>query len=363
MKKTIIVFIVMIVLTGCQSNVKNVKTDSLDISNANEELSTTIDQEALIDELNSIYESFDELDHLLSISITQHGERVSEEYFSYANESTTNNIFSDTKSIESLLVGIAIDEGYIVSVDDSIGDYIDLSGYENKEQLEEIQIKHLLTMSAGLIWDSNDLSSEYFNLKQSSDSLDLILKRDIIFTPGSTFNYSDGSAHLMSIIFTNATDMNLQSFAEEKLFAPLGITDVKWNADRDGNSYGGFDLYLTNEEMIKIGELVLNKGKYQDKQIVSEKWIEESTSHQINSDNSSADCNKYGYYWWLGEKNGVKLIAAFGHGGQFIYVVPELDLVITASCYGAVADSLAGKHFMHMKNTIVNQIIPLFFEQ
>ncbi len=361
-KLIIITLIVMTITSGCQSNLSKNNNGLEENNTISTESTTTNDLEILNSELDKIYESFEELSQILSISITQNGERIDETYFRHAKETTTNNIFSDTKSITSLLVGIAIDEGYIKSVDESIGEYVDLSGYENKEQLEEITIKHLLTMSAGLIWDSNDLSSEYYTLKNSKDSLDLILKREIVFTPGTNFNYSDGSSHLVSIIFSSATGMNLQTFAEEKLFTPLGIANVKWKADRDGNNYGGFDLYLSNEDMIKIGELVLNKGKFQDLQLVSEDWIDESTSYQINSDNRSTDCNKYGYYWWLGKKSDIKLIAAFGHGGQFIYVVPELDLVITASCYGAVDDSIAGNHFMHIKNAIVDEIIPLFFK-
>jgi len=299
------------------------------------------------------------LENILSIGVYYEGQTY-EKYFHLAGPKTRNNIYSDTKSITSLLVGIAIDQGYINSVEDSIGDYLDLSSYDESDDLRAIKISDLLTMSSGLVWDSNNLSSEYFKLKNSHHAMDFILGRDLVFTPGSQFNYSDGSAHLMSIVFTHATGQSLKAFARDHLFDPLEIGYIQWNKDKQGHSYGGFDLHLNNQDMLKIGQLVLDQGQYKGQAIVSSEWIRHSTQAHIRSSSPAGHSQSYGYYWWLGSHRGHDLVAAFGHGGQFIYIIKDLNLVITASAYGAVEDSLAYEQFETIQNHILNDILILF---
>lgn len=336
-----------------------------DVAVVEEVTDTVVEEEVeqvLMDRIDEILKELESLNQLQNFTITHQGNVITETYFNSGNAEKTSNIYSDTKSVTSLLVGIAIDEGFIKSVDQSIGDFIDLTPYENAERLAEISIRDLLTMRAGLVWNSNDLSSEYHGLKNAKDPVAHVLSRKMPFAPGTTFNYSDGAAYLTSVVFTNATGKSLLEFGNEKLFAPLGIKKPVWNKDSSGNNYGGFDLFLTAQDMMKLGDMVLHRGEYDGVRIVSEDWILESTSHQAYSDGGSPDNNRYGYYWWLGEKDGLALVAAYGHGGQFIYVVEELGLVITAQCYGAVSDDLAAQHFVTLHQTIVHDVIPLFMD-
>lgn len=301
-----------------------------------------------------------DLNHLISFSVSVGEKTLYERYFNYGDENYQNNVLSVTKSVTSLLVGMAIDEGRIKSVEDSIGAYINLDEFENAEQLSKITIRDVLTMRQGLSWNSRSLSQEYQSLKNALDPLQHILSREILVKPGTQFNYSDGAAHLMSIVFTKATGQSLQSYAEEKLFKPLGIESPLWLSDRNGSSYGGFDLHLTNKDMMKIGLLVMNKGVYNNERIVSESWINESTSVQTSTGNGTPHSGSYGFYWWLGEKNDHILKAAFGHGGQMIYVVDDLDLVVVAACNGKVSDDIAQNHFVKVQSIILNDVLEAF---
>ena len=319
---------------------------------------TSCGKEEVVDfekELDLILEDARLVNNIFSISISKDGEITSENYYRYTSEVQAHNVFSVTKSITSLLVGIAIDQGYIDSVNQSIGDYIDLSIYNNSEELETITIKNLLTMSAGFYWDSDDLSSEMFNLRTSSDTLGLILERAVIFTPGTEFNYSDGAAHLVSHILFEATGMSTYDFAVENLFTPLGIEGTSWTADSQGVNIGGCDLYLSSRHQMLIGNLILNKGMFGDVRIVSEDWIEESTTNQVGSFASHG----YGYYWWLSNIGDVEIISARGYGGQLIYIVPELNLVIT-SLLNAWDDTTEHIQYDSIEYLIVEELIPLY---
>ena len=187
------------------------------------------------------------------------------------------------------------------------------------------------------------------------------LTEKLVSTPGTRFNYSDGAAHMMSILFTKATGKSLHDYAKEKLFKPLGIENTQWNADRNGNSYGGVDLYLSNEDMMKIGQLMANNGLYAGQK------------HCF----AGMDC---GFYKTAGQNRfqahpttstmgitgGLVMlrISAFTQplamAASLSISCPELSLVITAASYGVVADSAADRTFKALRNAIVNKILPLY---
>ena len=252
-----------------------------------------------------------------------------------------------------------MEEGYFSGVDQSIDEFINADTYRLSEEQSEICIENILTMTMGLYWKS-DLTSEYHSLKSADDPLAFILDRTMVWEPGAQFNYSDGAAHLMSILFTKATGKSLHDYAQEKLFIPLGIENTQWNADRNGNSYGGVDLYLGNEDMVKIGCLIANDGQYDGVQLVPSEWIEASTRPMAKTGSSASHNKYYGYYWWVGSVDDIGIYAAIGHGGQFIYIVPDFHLVITASSHGAVPDATADRTFTAIRNAIVSEIIPLY---
>jgi len=311
-------------------------------------------------ELDEMIDKASEISNIVSLSISK-GESLEKEVIFNYGSTYKNNVFSVTKSVTSILVGIAIDQGYIDSVDDSIDKYINFSEYGLDDTYKEITLHHLLTMSSGILWNSNDQSSEYFTLKGSTDPLEMIFDRGISYTPGSRFNYSDGSAYTVAAVLQEATGISLLEYATENLFEPLGIDEPKWQKSMTDVYYGGFDLYLTCEDMRTFGTLVLNDGISDDKQIVSKEWLEMSLTSYMDTGNSTFS-DSYGYYWWLGDVEGYKTISALGHGGQFITIVPDLELVITCGTIGAVQDSLASTQFMELEQLIKSEIIPFYIE-
>lgn len=317
-----------------------------------------VDYEAIDETL----ESLSELNNMLFVTVIE-GETVTKERFYNSYQSgQKNNVFSVTKSITSMLVGIAIEEGYIESVEQTIDEFIDVDYYGLTKEQQQITIENLLTMTMGLEWNTGDLGAEYAVLKSSKEPLFGVFDREFTYDPGTTFLYSDGAAHTMSNVFTAATGRSLLDYATEKILEPLDITDVRWDEDRLGNNYGGFDLYLSSEDMGKIGIMVKAGGMYNGQQIVPGKWLLTSTRKKVTTSSTREYNNEYGYYWWLGNVEDVEMFAAVGHGGQFIYVVPELDIVIVAGATGAVSNDISYKSFVDIQAAIVNEIIPIYIE-
>ena len=319
-------------------------------------LITDAPNKTILDELDSVMDDASDILNIYGISVYKNDSLISQRYYNGASSAEKHNVFSVTKSITSLLVGIAIDEGFIESVDQTIDAYIDLSPYENKDLLATITIEHLLTMSAGIVWNSSNLSGEMEGLRTDPDPLGLILSRNIVFTPGSRFNYSDGAAHLVSVILSQATNMTTHEFAIEYLFSPLDIENTIWDTDQLMNNIGGCDLYLSHEDLSKVAILVLGGGEYEGERIVSEDWICQSIGVQTQANSST----EYGYYWWINDSSETTLISARGWGGQLVYLLPDDNLIIIiTTANGWVYEQNASIQAAALNDVIINQIIPL----
>ncbi len=243
-------------------------------------------------------------------------------------------IWSITKSVTSLLVGIAIDNGHINSVSQKLFDIFpdkwDPSfGNETKK---DITIEHLLTMSSGLQW--NEEQDAFVDWGPNGYTLTYILNKTLVHEPGTTFEYSTGSMDLLASILQNKTNMKLADYAQQYLFDPIGInsSDVEW---LEGNwewgsgslpniSHGGFGIYITPRALTRIGELCLNMGNWNGTQVISEDWIQKaSTTHIIPADTESGI--SYGYLFWIRD-NFYSGVGAFG---QQLSIIPDLDMVVT----------------------------------
>ncbi len=253
-------------------------------------------------------------------------------------------IHSDSKSFTSLCIGIAIEEGFIESVDQSIFDY--LPGYESykKDGKEDITIEHLLTMTSGLEWeewkiDLGSIENDQIGIWFYEDGpLHYVLRKPLVETPGTHFNYSGGDIQLLAEILHNATGMKLDEFSDKYLFVPMGIKSNEWwliFSSGEVQAAGG--LKLTPRDMVKIGAMMLNRGVWQGRRIISENWVEKcQTSYSGNQSIKipGEDMGKvgYGYTWWTKtfnyKGNPVTWFSALGWGGQKISIVPELDMVI-----------------------------------
>ncbi|MGY8704850.1 serine hydrolase [Bradyrhizobium sp. 18BD] len=243
------------------------------------------------------------------IVIVRHGALVYERYYSYPHQlrfdaTTRHNGYSMTKSVVSLLVGIAMDRGLIKDLDVPIVSYFPDNADLRMPGKDPITLRHLLTMSAGL--GSNR-------------------------APGISFAYSDDETELIGAILKKVTGKTVDVLAQEDLFAPLGIKDVNWRQDPfSGVPASANGLSLRPRDWAKIGQLVLNHGAWEGQQIVSASWVAQSTAEQIKADEPPSA--GYGYQWWRGRSmvkgNDVQWVAAKGFNSQKTIVIPALDMVV-----------------------------------
>jgi CubicO group peptidase (beta-lactamase class C family) len=287
------------------------------------------------DLLRAAQRQIEERDYLVdSITVVRNGYVVFDTYFPPFESGTKHVIHSCTKSIMSTLIGIAIDEGYIEDVSETLVGFFPDREIENLDPAKEsITLGHLLSMSSGL--DCQD--SYLYNwrglerMRSTNDWTQYALDLPAVREPGATFDYCNGGSFLLSAILQQATGMDSLEFAEQHLFGPLGISDVAWRTDPQGVYVGWGDMRLRPHDMAKIGYLVLNQGMWDGEQIVSAEWVHKATQEQIAAGTLS---DGYGYQWWV-DGNGYYM--ALGYGAQFIFVIPDLDLVVvfTSSLFNA----------------------------
>ncbi len=281
--------------------------------------------------IESVFEEAESITSLRSVLIQKNGELLGAEYFKNASADYPYNIKSASKSIISLLVGIAVDNGYL-SVSETLGDYFPDYFEENPNQKKEnITIRNLLSMQSGLE------TTSFYNYGAwvvSDDWVEFQLDQDFVEEPAGDMVYSTGTSHLLSVILTKATGMSTKAFAEEYLFRPLNINVGGWDRDPQGYYMGGNNLAMTPNDLLKIGQLMLNGGTYNGQRIVSGNWVRDSFKTYTRSNYNPYD---YGYMWWNRPVGGYKVFFAWGYGGQYIFMIPELNsvVVITNSLDGA----------------------------
>jgi CubicO group peptidase (beta-lactamase class C family) len=295
---------------------------------------------ALIEDMMERIRS-NEYKNIHSVLLIKNGKLIVEEYFPGREEDghhraydrkTRHGIHSATKSVNSLLIGIAIDQKLMAGVDEKISTFFPqykVVFENNQNEKDSIRLKHLLSMTAGLAWDEStlpytDARNDHVAMNRSEDPIRYVLERPLIAEPGAKFNYSSGISIVLGEIIHKVSGLRADKFAEHNLFQPLGISDYSWLKYPNGLVQTGGGLYLRPRDMGKIGYLLLNGGRWQGKQIVSETWLRESMKQQ-------APDRTYGYQWWLGQlpvgDRRVVTYGAQGRGGQFILAMPELHLV------------------------------------
>ncbi len=259
---------------------------------------------------------------LASVLVSRHGRLVFERYYRGATGNEDQNVFSVTKSVVSALVGIALGEGKLSSLDQKLVDFFpgDLAPATDP-RVRTITLRDLLTMTSGyrepLIAASDDWVRTLLNRPLSSD-------------PGTAFSYDDGSAHLAGAALAQATGETLQAYAQRELFGPIGIHPAHWSTDGQGHSLGSTGLFLRPRDLQKLGRLYLQDGRWGGRQLVPARWVRASTSTKVRVPNGYA----YGYFWWVnpGPHGG---FLALGYAGQTIAMFPKLDLVVTTTGGGS----------------------------
>ena len=281
---------------------------------------------------NMIKEINDKRYAIHSLLIIKNGYLVFERYGNPYTPADIHELNSTTKSFVSALFGIVLKEGYISSIEDKMVNYFSGISIQNlTTNKKNIRIEDLLTMRSGLEWNDQNIIMDYFN---AENSVKYILDRPMTTAPNTAWHYNSGSSHLLSAIITRKTGKSAADYAKIKLFAPLGIKNYEWSSDRQQINHGGLGLSLKPRDMAKFGYLYLNKGKWENTQIIPEDWV--STSTSIHSDTYWA--GDYGYHWWI--KND-DCFASHGAFGQNIYIYPEKNIVIvyTAGLPVETADS------------------------
>jgi CubicO group peptidase (beta-lactamase class C family) len=258
---------------------------------------------------------------LTSVLVMRHGRLVFERYYHGAEGDVERNVFSVTKSVLSALIGIALEDGKLRSLDQKL---VDVFPHELERdtdpRVRAITLRDLLSMTAGY---------QETQIFATDDWVRTLMNRPLAFDPGTTFSYDDGSAHLLSAVLTQATGVSALDLARRELFGPLGIDASRWSSDGQGRSTGSTGLWLRSRDLLTFGQLYLEEGRWRGRQLVPAAWIRRSTTTQVEIPGGYA----YGYLWWVntGPHGG---FLAQGYAGQMIAVYPRLDLVVAVTGAG-----------------------------
>jgi len=307
---------------------------------------------AVLDDLDTIVpESYPQV---RSVLVVRHGYLVYERYWQGVDAGDGHNSFSVTKSFTSALVGIALDDGKLKGLDQTVEELLaDHLPANADPRLRQVTLKQLLTMTSGLAGDDSTLGGDddsWIEMLKSPDWVRHILSQPLVSAPGAEFAYTDKNAHLLSAIVADATGQSTLAYARAKLFGPLGIaTDnalqqtishwpltpaeleayeqapVAWPRDPQGYHVGGSFLRLPARDLAKLGYLYLNGGRWDSTQVVPADYVAASTQPQSDPTMGPGD---YGYLWWVTNETGHDSFRAMGFGGQLIQVIPDLDLVV-----------------------------------
>lgn len=264
---------------------------------------------------------------LHSFIIVRHGKIISEGWWSPYGKELKHVMYSVSKSFTSLGVGLAIAENKLKLTDKVVTFFPQSIPDTLSTYMREMTIQDLLKMSAGMNTDP------LFNVRGSTDWPKVFLSAKVENKPGTAFKYNNMASFMLSAIVQKATGEKLVEYLKPRLFEPLGITYYTWDETPEGYTFGAIGLKIQSEDMAKVGQMLLQKGKWNGKQIIPQSWVEEATSFQINSSDPGNTVPKefndwqqgYGYQFWRCRNNGYR---ADGLGGQFIIVLPEKDAVV-----------------------------------
>jgi CubicO group peptidase (beta-lactamase class C family) len=301
------------------------------------------------------------------VVVVRHGALVYEQYFAgedmygYVvphNANTLHDIASITKGVVALLIGIAFDRGWLSDLDAPIVSFFPEYADLRTPEKDRITLRHLLAMTSGLDWPERAISIDnWANIvrqgRSASDPYRFVLARPVETTPGTAWNYNSGGVWLLGLILRKVSGQPIEEFAKEALLEPLGIQDEVLDRVPNGDAATSGGLRLRPRDLAKLGQLVLDGGVWHGRQIVSASWIKQMIAPQSPRRWWFSFARSYGYLWWQGQSligdHDIEWVGALGRGGQRLYVVPTLNLVVavTAGLYKAnggspAAESLAG---------------------
>jgi CubicO group peptidase (beta-lactamase class C family) len=318
--------------------------------------------------LEAAAEAAGRMPRLHSLLVSRRGELLLERYYNGARAARPANVKSVSKSVISALVGIAIERGLIRDVHQRVASYFPahfLAGSAAAQQppsandlRRRITIEDLLTNRSGLEPTSN---VNYGAWVQSRDWVRYALTRRLFAEPGTVMAYSTGNFHVLSAILTQVSKSSTWEFAQQSLARPLGFPLPRWPQDPQGIYFGGNDMLLTPRQMVAFGELYLNAGRGEplaggaETQVIPARWVAASLAPRVESRREAG--RWYGYGWWLRELAGHRAFYAWGYGGQFIFVIPTLELVVVTTSSTSVGEERR-EHRATVYDLVEDMIIP-----
>lgn len=332
MKKFIILLVIVSTLNSCLKD----EPYKLDYSgfeprliNDDWQISTPEDENIDWSTLKQAYELIyrdDRFTMARSLLVFRNGKLVAEAYpNNTADIDPIYNIQSCTKSITSILMGIAIQKNHVDSLEERLFS-IYPEYFDDNINKRSITIKDALTMQTGLEFDNGEHTQKLY--KTETNSAQYVLSLNWLYQSGTFMNYNDGAPQLISKVIEKKTGMTLSEYADVNLFALLNIRDWKWESAKDGSTFGAFSLFLKPRDIGKIGQLLLQNGKWNDQTLIDSTYLVEATNIKVSANFGG---EPYGFYFWiLPAYNGY---AAIGHGGQFLFVVPEKQLVVVYTAW------------------------------
>ena len=358
------VLLVMSALPGCGPSIEDLlAVDYTPLPGDDWEASTPAEQGLDPMLVAQVYYSAAELETLYSLLVIKNGYLIAEDYFNEGSIDQKDRLQSVTKSYASALVGIALDQGYLSSVDQKMLDFFpEVADQITDPRKEQITIRDLLQMRAGYPWEETDPA--LWDGLLSGHYPPLIEEFPLVADPRTEFNYSNLSSNWLGIIVDRATGMNLKAYAEENLFLPLGVEAGEWGTDAEGHNNGCGDLHLTPRDAAKFGLLYLNDGEHDGNQVVPADWVHDSLQRYSEDINLTGGFPAnwgltitdlgYGYQWWSATAGEHHFDYAAGHGGQLIVLLDELDMVIVTTSYPFYLqhDAEAWKHELAIINLV-----------
>jgi len=308
--------------------------------------------------LNEAYMEAEILPNLTSLLVSRSDTLIAEAYFNGSADTTLHDVRSVTKSFTSALIGIAIDRGLIESTEQTLAELLQETEPDLEGEVAGITLHQLLTMTTGQAWSEIPGPSEFNDFVRAPDQLTYALEKEFVATLGAKFNYSDGAAHIVSAILSEATGMSAFAYAGNVLLEPLDAGFYNYYVDNRGISYGGVGLMVTSRLLVNFGILYKNEGVFAGQRIIPADWVNESWKTHIYTGNIIPHGSRYGYYWWMGTENGHQVYFAMGYGGQFIVVVPDLDLVAVATNRFIQTSSPADVEWLNTLNLIFDMVLP-----
>lgn len=261
------------------------------------------------------------------VVVTRHGAIAAEYWADGWGPDDAIDIRSCTKSVVGTLVGRARHDGLLPDLSTTIGDLIPERIPPGADPaVAEITLWSLLTMTSGLQWD---WQTDYQRIEAAEDPVAYVLGQPIVAPQGTFYAYNSGGSHIIGLMVAAAAGMPLEDYAREALFEPLGIVPATWRRYPQGEVIGGYGLQITPQEMARLGYLYLRGGEWNGERLIATDYIAQSTTVQASGDPTGG--TPYGYQWWITDATGYQAFYALGYGGQYIYVVPALDLVVAVT--------------------------------